>query len=155
MAIRASHHKESAGVDLEAIGSRKDSIDDADIESIDERRVSEATEEGARFLPLEIDPEPIVRPSKPTQRYVILMCAQFLFMVEVSQFIMEPPLQEIMEDFICHARYADHAMGKLQVQDPRCKEPGVQGDLAMTRSWMAFVGMLVRKLFDCHCRSSS
>ncbi|KAH7166369.1 major facilitator superfamily domain-containing protein [Dactylonectria macrodidyma] len=115
-------------------------IDDADNDA-------DPAGEGARFLPMDIDDEgAAAAPNevpKSTQRYVILMCVQFLFIVEFSMFIMEPPLQQIMEDFVCHARYSDHRTGVTQTPDERCKDADVQGTLAMARSWMMWVGMLV------------
>ena len=128
MAKRDLSHKDSLDVDAESFGD----IHDADLAG-----------EEAQFLPTDLPPQRVR--GKASQRYVILMCVQFLFIVEFSQFIMEPPLQAIMEDFVCHERYLDHAVGALQAQDPRCKEPDVQGTLAMTRSWMMWVGMLVRR----------
>ncbi|KAH6957907.1 major facilitator superfamily domain-containing protein [Ilyonectria sp. MPI-CAGE-AT-0026] len=90
---------------------------------------------------MDISPDSV--PEEPIQRYVVLMCVQFLFIIEFSQFIMEPPLQEIMEDFVCHSYHPDHAMGVPQEQDARCKDADVQGTLAMARSWMLWVEMLV------------
>ena len=118
---------------------------DTDVESIDEDHNDGGEGEETRFLPMDMDLPPEKGPRKSTQRYVVLMCVQFLFMIEFSQFIMEPPLQEIMEDFVCHSRYEDHAMGVPQVPDSRCKNPDVQQTLAMARSWMMWVGMLVRR----------
>lgn len=78
------------------------------------------------------------------QRYVILMCVVFLFIVEFSMYIMEPPLQAIMEDFVCHGIYPDHAANDPRAApDPRCKGQDVQKTLAMARTWLMWTGMFV------------
>ncbi|KAH8904804.1 MFS general substrate transporter [Coniochaeta sp. PMI_546] len=80
----------------------------------------------------------------PTQRHVIVMCVIFLFIVEFSMFVMEPPLQAVMEDFVCHEIYPDHVMeASAAEQDSRCKDPSVQTILAMARSWLMWTGMFV------------
>lgn len=122
MSIRDPDHKDSLDVDGDDDGS---------------------TGEETQFLPTDLPPDML--PSKSTQRYVVLMCVQFLFIVEFSQFIMEPPLQEIMEDFVCHSHYPDHLMGVPQVQDSRCKDADTQRTLAMARSWMMWVSIFVRR----------
>ncbi|KAI9147530.1 MFS efflux pump atnC [Paramyrothecium foliicola] len=131
--------------DHDHLAERRNSVDDTDLDSLlDEAKDLDSAGEDARFLPLDMDPEPVVAPPTTSkQRYVILMCVQFLFMIEVSGFIMEPPLQQIMEDFICHEQYPDHVIGNQQTPDDRCKEADVQGTLAMTRSWMMTIALLV------------
>ncbi|KAF7552330.1 hypothetical protein G7Z17_g4416 [Cylindrodendrum hubeiense] len=144
MAIPDPDRKDLAGPEAERLVDRK-SLSDADDESISEGRhdgpVGDDAGEETRFLPMDIAPD--IVPQKSNQRYVILMCVQFLFIIEFSMFIMEPPLQEIMEDFVCHTVYPDHRTGVPQEPDTRCKNPDVQGTLAMARSWMMWVGMLV------------
>lgn len=151
MAISHPNRRGSSDIDVESsgigigIGHRKDWSDDGD--SIADRHDADydadPAGEGTRFLPMDIFPD--IVPTQTTDRYVIIMCVQFLFIIEFSQFIMEPPLQEIMEDFVCHAHYPDHRTGELQTPDSRCKDADVQGTLAMARSWMMWVGMLVRR----------
>ncbi|KAK7433333.1 hypothetical protein QQZ08_000272 [Neonectria magnoliae] len=74
-------------------------------------------------------------PPKSFRFRVLLMCIVFLFIVEVSQFIMEPPLQKIMEDIICHKYYPDHSLREPSILDRRCKNDEVQRTLAMVRGW--------------------
>jgi hypothetical protein len=117
---------------------RKDSAD-MDRESIGDG------EERSHFLP-DGPPPPATEEPVSAQRYVILMCVLFLFIVEFSMYIMEPPLQAIMEDFVCHGVYPDHVANAPQAEpDSRCKNPNVQTTLAMARSWLMWVGMFVRK----------
>lgn len=73
------------------------------------------------------------------------MCLVFIFLVEVSQFVMEPPLQKILEDIICRNYHPDHLLRVPRVQDQRCKNPDVQKTLAMVRGWSASAVMAVRK----------
>ncbi|KPM33923.1 hypothetical protein AK830_g12649 [Neonectria ditissima] len=74
-------------------------------------------------------------PPKSFRFRVLLMCIVFLFIVEVSQFIMEPPLQKIMEDIICRKYYPDHLLREPSILDRRCKNDQVQQTLAMVRGW--------------------
>lgn len=121
---------------------RKDSTD-ADVEGIDEGYDAGPVDEETHFLPMDLLPDDV--PSKPTSRWVILMCVQFLFMIEFSLFLMDPPQQQIVEDFVCYGRYPDHLTGAPHVPDSRCKNADVQQTLAMVRSWMMWVGMLIRR----------
>ncbi|KAM0263939.1 hypothetical protein ACHAQJ_000974 [Trichoderma viride] len=73
-----------------------------------------------------------IAPSKEFRRLVLGMCVLFLFIVEVSQYIINPPMEQIMEDVICRRHHSDHA---LATHDGRCKETDVQKTLAMVRSW--------------------
>ncbi|GAB0138226.1 hypothetical protein EsDP_00006465 [Epichloe bromicola] len=93
--------------------------------------------------------------SSTLKRRVLLMSILFLFIVEFSLFVMEAPLQQIMENFICHGKTMSKSAKRAQMDmdmgdmdgmkgmDPRCKEPDVQQTLAMARSWMMSVSMLV------------
>ncbi|KAK0392927.1 hypothetical protein NLU13_2421 [Sarocladium strictum] len=74
-------------------------------------------------------------PDKRFQHTVMMMCCIFVGLVEIYSFLTAAPLQEIMEDFICHQHFPDHLMNSPAIQDQRCKEPGVQKTLAMARSW--------------------
>ncbi|ODA83166.1 hypothetical protein RJ55_01677 [Drechmeria coniospora] len=82
---------------------------------------------------------------KAFRRTVIAMCVLFLFIVETSGVIIEPPKLQLMEDIICRDQYPDHLMG---VDDGRCKDAEVQKTLAMVRSWSLssemFVPLLVQ-----------
>ena len=128
---------------------RRDSAD------MDTDGVGEAdSEERAYFIPASGPPPAETKvPMSAQQRYVILMCVLFLFMVEFSMYIMEPPLQAIMEDLVCHGLYPDQvAMAPRAEPDSRCKNPNVQTTLAMARSWLMWVGMFVRKSHSCFYR---
>ncbi|KAL7947597.1 major facilitator superfamily domain-containing protein [Trichoderma barbatum] len=81
-----------------------------------------------------------IAPSKGFRRFVLGMCVLFLVIVEVSQFIMVPATEQIMEDVICRRYHPDHA---LAMHDNRCKETDVQKTLAMVRSW----GMSLEMMF--------
>lgn len=126
-------YRSSPGFDMGSIdaGSHDDVLDE--------------NEEMGNFLPGYEDSTGKTLPL-PTQRHVIVMCVIFLFIVEFSMFVMEPPLQAVMEDFVCHEIYPDHVMeASAAEQDSRCKDPSVQTVLAMARSWLMWTGMFVRK----------
>jgi hypothetical protein len=78
-------------------------------------------------------------------RYVILMCAMFIFTVELSMYVTDPAMQMIMEDVACHDHYPDHKIGVNTGEDSRCKNADVQGTLAMSRSWMMWAQLFVRE----------
>lgn len=86
-----------------------------------------------------------IAPSKGFRRLVVAMCVLFLFIVEVSQYILNPPMEQIMEDVICRRYHPDHAIAMPQVHDSRCKDTEVQKTLAMVRSWSTSLDMLLRK----------
>lgn len=67
-------------------------------------------------------------------------------LVETYSFLTNAPLQEIIEDFICHNQYPDHMMNEPTIQDRRCKEPDVQKTLAMVKSWWSSAEMWVPAL---------
>ncbi|KAK2601809.1 hypothetical protein QQS21_004592 [Conoideocrella luteorostrata] len=83
-----------------------------------------------------------VVPSKSFQHLVVSMCVLFLFIVEVSQFMMAPPMAQVMEDRICGEIYPDHELGAVANPDDRCKDKVVQKELAMLRSWEITCEML-------------
>lgn len=97
------------------------------------------------FLATDLPPK--IVPDKHFQHTVTAMCCIFIGLVETYAFLTNAPLQEIMEDFICHSHYPDHAMNQPMIQDQRCKEPDVQKILAMVRSWWQTCEMWVRKLY--------
>ncbi|KAG8406750.1 hypothetical protein J3458_021081 [Metarhizium acridum] len=92
---------------------------------------------------LNTDLPPHVVPDKSFQHLVLSMCVLFLFIVEVSIFIMQPPLQQVMEDRICGEIYPDHPLGFMSETDGRCKDNRVQTELAMLRSWEVSAEMFV------------
>lgn len=98
---------------------------------------------------LNTDPPPDVVPDKAFQHLVLSMCVLFAFIVEVSVFIMQPPLQQVMEDRICGEIYPDHPVGIMSKTDGRCKDNRVQTELAMLRSWEISAEMFVRKFSPC------
>ena len=101
-----------------------------------------ASESSPLLRPAEV-PSVVAAPDRSRQHLVVAMCTVFLFIVEVSVFITEPPTQQIMEDIICRDRYPDHVL-RAPARDPRCKNTDVQQTLAMVRSWSASAEMLVR-----------
>ncbi|KJK81302.1 hypothetical protein H634G_03321 [Metarhizium anisopliae BRIP 53293] len=92
---------------------------------------------------LNTDLPPDVVPDKAIQHLVLSMCVLFAFIVEVSVFIMQPPLQQVMEDRICGEIYPDHPVGIMSKTDDRCKDNRVQTELAMLRSWEISAEMFV------------
>lgn len=86
-----------------------------------------------------------VAPSKAFRRLVVAMCVLFLFIIEVSQYILNPPMEQIMEDVICRRYHPDHAIAMPQLHDSRCKDTEIQKTLAMVRSWSTSLDMLLRK----------
>lgn len=93
---------------------------------------------------LNTDLPPDVVPDQSFQNLVVSMCVLFLFIVEVSTFIMQPPLQQVMEDRICGEIFPDHELGVVSHTDDRCKDNLVQKELAMLRSWEVSAEMFVR-----------
>jgi hypothetical protein len=93
---------------------------------------------------LATDVAPDLVPDKAFQRTVIIMSYVFIFLVEIYAFLTAAPMQNIMEDFICHSHFPDHVMNEPRVQDQRCKEADVQRVLAMVKSWTSSVELLVR-----------
>ncbi|CAH0019952.1 unnamed protein product [Clonostachys rhizophaga] len=82
-------------------------------------------------------------PSRAFQLRVQLMCAVFLFIIDVSVFIIDPPTQQILEDIICRDRYGGNP-SVLLAKGPGspCKSPDVQSKLAMFTSIQALFGTL-------------
>jgi hypothetical protein len=111
---------------------------------------SDGEADGDEDLPLyEGDPlaSPMAVPKAPSTspRYVVIMCSLFIFMVELSMYVTDPALQMIMEDVACHDHFPDHKIGDFKTEDARCKDAGVQGTLAMSRSWMMWASLFVRE----------
>lgn len=111
----------------------------------DEYDTRAAAAEATPLLLRNTDLPPGVAPDRAFRRMVVAMCVLFLFIVEVSVFIMEPPTQQIMEDIICRDRYPDHVLRVPGREDDRCKGTEVQQTLAMVRSWSTSAEMAVRE----------
>lgn len=123
----------------------------SDVEAnVDRRRFAEEedndyeADEGTALLQ-NSDLPPDIAPSKSFRNFVIGMCVLFLFLVEVSQYILNPPMEQIMEDVICRRFHPDHTLAMPNVHDGRCKDTDVQKTLAMVRSWGMSGDMLIRK----------
>lgn len=112
---------------------------------------TKSVDEDVESLPSEETPllsdgaSPGDTPDQSFRRRVLVMCVVFIIIVEVSQYIMEPPLQKIMEDIICRNYHPDHMLRMPTIQDERCKNPDVQKTLAMVRGWSASAEMAARK----------
>lgn len=102
-------------------------------------------DETSRLLPpIEQDAAAAVpAPSRAFQLRVQLMCAVFLFIIDVSVFIIDPPTQQILEDIICRDRYGgDPSVLLAKGPGSPCKSPDVQSKLAMFTSIQALFGTL-------------
>ncbi|EXL40639.1 hypothetical protein FOCG_16801 [Fusarium oxysporum f. sp. radicis-lycopersici 26381] len=110
-----------------------DNIYDTDVESNHGIERDEGPTEQSPLLPSgrEEDDEP----SKSLRRRALAMGMLALLMVEVSQFIMNPPTKKIAEDIICRQHYPDHLIGAFDTDDYRCKDSPVQKTLAMVQGW--------------------
>ncbi|WZH40643.1 major facilitator superfamily domain-containing protein [Fusarium acuminatum] len=105
---------------------------DADIEIHGTERDESPTEESPL---LRNDTPSADEPSKAFRRRALGMCMLALLMVEVSQFIMNPPTKKIIEDIICRQHYPDHDIRVYWLEDSRCKDSPVQKTLAMVQGW--------------------
>ncbi|KIL87982.1 hypothetical protein FAVG1_08864 [Fusarium avenaceum] len=105
---------------------------DADIGVFGTERDESPTEESPL---LRNDTPSADEPSKAFRRRALGMCMLALLMVEVSQFIMNPPTKKIIEDIICRQHYPDHDIKVYWLEDSRCKESPVQKTLAMVQGW--------------------
>ncbi|SCO78811.1 uncharacterized protein FRV6_03024 [Fusarium oxysporum] len=110
-----------------------DNVYDTDVESNHGIERDEGPTEQSPLLPSgrEEDDEP----SKSLRRRALAMGMLALLMVEVSQFIMNPPTKKIAEDIICRQHYPDHLIGAFDTDDYRCKDSPVQKTLAMVQGW--------------------
>ncbi|KAM0417336.1 hypothetical protein ACHAPT_012652 [Fusarium lateritium] len=118
--------------------SRDDLSADGDVESNSGYEHDVVPSEGSPLLSNDL-PRDLV-PSRAFQRRVLGMCILSLFIVEVSEYIADPPQQKIIEDIICRRYYPDHV---LEVNDHRCKGNHIQKTLAMVRGWHLAFGMAV------------
>lgn len=88
-------------------------------------------------------------PSKAFRHKVTLLCALFIFIVDLAVFLMEPPSQEILEDIICRTHYPDHRLASFSSSgsddlDRRCKDPEVQKMMAAVKSLTSIPQLLIR-----------
>lgn len=89
-------------------------------------------------------------PSKAFRYKVTLLCALFIFIVDLAVFLMEPPSQEILEDIICRMHYPDHRLASFSGGsggddlDKRCKDPDVQKMMAAVKSLTTIPQLLIR-----------
>lgn len=140
----AAADTESSGLgsDIEANGDgyfHHHRISDDEVEADETTSLLQSNDLQNNDLPADI------APSKAFRRLVVAMCVLFLFIVEVSQYILNPPMEQIMEDVICRRYHPDHTIAMPQLHDSRCKDTEVQKTLAMVRSWSTSLDMLLRK----------
>jgi hypothetical protein len=119
-----------------------DNVHDTDIESNHGIEGDEGPTEQSPLLPSGTHEDD--EPSKSLRRRALAMGMLALLMVEVSQFIMNPPTKKIAEDIICRQHYPDHLIGAFDIDDHRCKDSPVQKTLAMVQGWEQAFEMGVR-----------
>jgi hypothetical protein len=78
--------------------------------------------------------EPVV--SDQFRQYIIILIWVYIFVLVMSVTLLTAPSTAIMENIICRSYYPEISTN-FMVADPRCKEPNVQGYLAMIRGWAA------------------
>lgn len=118
-------------------------VHDTDVESNHGIERDEGPTEQSPLLPSGTQGDD--EPSKSLRRRALAMGMLALLMVEVSQFIMNPPTKKITEDIICRQHYPDHLIGAFDTDDYRCKDTPVQKTLAMVQGWGQALEMGVRK----------
>ncbi|KAM0345504.1 hypothetical protein ACHAPU_006431 [Fusarium lateritium] len=106
---------------------------DSDVRSHHEIERDESPTEESPLL--RADTPSTNEPSKAFRRRALAMCMLALLMVEVSQFIMNPPTKKIIEDIVCRQHYPDHDIKVYWLEDHRCKDSPVQKTLAMVQGW--------------------
>ncbi|KAH0495992.1 hypothetical protein TgHK011_009513 [Trichoderma gracile] len=100
-------------------------------------------DETTALLQTECPSAEVITPSKSFRRFVLGMCVLFLFIIEASQYILTPAMEQIMEDIICRDYHPDHVLAMPGApHDNRCKETDVQKRLAMVRSWSMSLEMM-------------
>ncbi|OTA06959.1 hypothetical protein A9Z42_0077860 [Trichoderma parareesei] len=99
-------------------------------------------DEATTLLQNTCPPAEVVTPAKSFRRFVLGMCVLFLFIIEASQYILTPAMEQIMEDIICRHYHPDHVLAVPGTHDNRCKETDVQKRLAMVRSWSMSLEMM-------------
>lgn len=114
------------------------------------------TEASTEHTPLLSDPSPAPGTDQPEdvplrsrlRLEVTLLSFVILFLLELSAGILVAPTNAIMESIICRHLHPDElpssivqdairhfAGGVLLIDDPICKSPRVQGELAMLKAW--------------------
>lgn len=77
-------------------------------------------------------------PSDPRDLYrqnVIILIIVFIFLIELGQGMLVAPSSALMENIICK-EYHPEVSDNFWANDPVCKQPDVQGTLALIRGWM-------------------
>ncbi|KAI9163984.1 MFS transporter [Paramyrothecium foliicola] len=125
---------------------RDDDLDDAATE-VGSNGDAYVAAERTPLLPTDLPAQ--VVPDKSFQHLVMAMTLLFLFIVEVATYLMDPPIQSVMEDIICRQKFPDHVMFPVShAADARCKGKEVQKTLAMVKGWIfsseMFVPLLVQ-----------
>jgi hypothetical protein len=118
----------------------------------DEGLYSDGDNEETPLLPTDLPSD--ILPKKSFQRMVVMMGMLALIVITVSQSLLSPAVQEILEDVICRKVYHDHQLGLFNALDNRCKDNRVQKTLAMVKAWDASAQMFVRKLQLFHFQHS-
>jgi hypothetical protein len=126
-------------------GSRTSSLHDGSSSEYDDILEAQTPYDDVETPLLATDLPPELVPDRKFQRNIMLISFIVIGLVETYSFLTNAPLQEIIEDFICHNQYPDHMMNEPTIQDRRCKEPDVQKTLAMVKSWWSSTEMWVRK----------
>jgi len=123
-------------------GSSTTPIDDVERDTA-EGLYTDGDNEETPLLPTDLPSD--ILPTKSFQRMVVVVGTLTLVFITVSQSILSPAVQEILEDVICRKVYPDHRLGLFNALDNRCKDNQVQKTLAMLRAWDASAEMFVRK----------
>ncbi|KAI7759565.1 hypothetical protein LZL87_013510 [Fusarium oxysporum] len=112
------------------------------MESETDSRCGDAATEHSPLLATDISRDVVV-PDQTFKRLVVGMCALFLFIVEVSTFLMQPPLQQLLETRLCAEILPDLGPRTIPDMEDRCKSSRVQVELARLRSWEVAGAMFV------------
>jgi hypothetical protein len=132
-------------VDTEPSGMGVDIEANHQYQSLPREENDYEADEATTLLQNAFSPAEVVTPSKSFRRFVLGMCVLFLFIIEASQYILTPAMEQIMEDIICRHYHPDHVLAVPGAHDNRCKETDVQKRLAMVRSWSMSLEMMFRK----------
>lgn len=129
-------------VDTEPSGMGVDIEANHQYQSLPREENDYEADEATTLLQNAFSPAEVVTPSKSFRRFVLGMCVLFLFIIEASQYILTPAMEQIMEDIICRHYHPDHVLAVPGAHDNRCKETDVQKRLAMVRSWSMSLEMM-------------
>jgi len=104
-----------------------------DREEDEERRVSEESPLLSQSIPDE--------PGYLYRQNVTLLCYAAIFLAQLGFGMMQPAWNNRMEDIICEGYLPQLDVGgpPFHGGDPRCRDPAVQGKLAMLRGWQTTV----------------